>query len=187
MVKEKMEMKELYDLTQDTMFCVKFTIDGNKKRYVSRIWTNERGKVECSDSEDVNDAIFFHDKYSATSFVENQYIFRYNHFVSVEEVLCLLKVDNLKIMNSIDYAKIKQIGEVEIGEEHFVFDGVGRKLGGTIGFYVFLLTNPTSYMKKSFFTIKDSLNFCYDSYFFRTPPLYYPCDLFYEMNGKKNE
>lgn len=80
-------------------------------------------------------------KYSATSFVENQYIFRYNHFVSVEEVLCLLKVDNLKIMNSIDYAKIKQIGEVEIGEEYFVFDGVGRKLGGTIGFYVFLLTN----------------------------------------------
>lgn len=81
----------------------------------------------------------------------------------------------IKIANNVVVSEFVDFDNLEVGRDYFVNNDT------TLGsFCAELLVNPASLMKIRY-TVRDFSEIPRYNYH------YYPCDLFYEMNGKKNE
>ena len=139
--------------------------------------------LSFSYDNNIKNLLLFRDKESAESFID----FETCQFCNVAtatfsplkiaEISTGMKLSELKILNNIIPLEIATDREVNACEEYFKSNGSHFS-----DFYVSLLMNEEN-LEKTRLTIKETANrgSVYLRYY------YYPCELFYKMNKKKEE
>ena len=138
--------------------------------------------LSFSYDNNIKNLLLFRDKESAESFID----FETCQFCNVAtatfsplkiaEISTGMKLSELKILNNIIPLEIATDREVNACEEYFKSNGSYFS-----DFYVSLLMNEEN-LEKTRLTIKETAN--RGSVYLR---YYYPCELFYKMNKKKEE
>lgn len=170
-------------MNNNILYCL---LNENNNKYISGIEVNLCQRLvpllSFSYDNNIKNLLLFRDKESAESFID----FETCQFCNVAtatfsplkiaEISTGMKLSELKILNNIIPLEIATDREVNACEEYFKSNGSYFS-----DFYVSLLMNEEN-LEKTRLTIKETAN--RGSVYLR---YYYPCELFYKMNKKKEE